>query len=64
MVEAKIRAIYPEGVFSEKSFEEFERFHDEFIARKIREYFEAHPEERTALINSSNKEMEAAKKSE
>jgi hypothetical protein len=63
-VEAKIKANYPEGVFTENSFEEFERLHDEFIARKIREYFEAHPEERTALINSSNKEMETAKKSE
>ena len=63
-VESKIKAIYPEGVFSEKSFEEFERLHDEFTARKIREYFEAHPEEQTALINSSDKEMEAAEKSE
>jgi len=63
-VDAKIREIYPEGVFTEKSFEEFERLHDEFIARKIREYFEAHPEERTALINSSDKEMEEAEKSE
>jgi hypothetical protein len=63
-VEAKIRAVYPEGVFTEKSFEEIERLHDEFVARKIREYFEAHPEKRTALINSSNKEMGEAKKSE
>ena len=62
-VEAKIKAIYPKGVFTEKSFEEIERLHDEFIARKIREYYEAHPEE-MALINSSNKEMEAEKKSE
>jgi hypothetical protein len=61
-VEAKKRAIYPEGVFTEKSFEEFEGFHDEFIARKIREYFEAHPEESTALNNNSNKEIGAAKK--
>jgi hypothetical protein len=63
-VDAKIKAIYPEGVFSEKSFEEFERLHDEFTARKIREYFEAHPEEQTALINSSDKEMEVVEKSE
>jgi hypothetical protein len=48
-VDAKIKAVYPEGVFSEKSFEEFERLHDEFTVRKIREYFEAHPEEREAL---------------
>ena len=56
-VDAKIKAIYPEGVFTEKSFEEFERFHDEFVARKIREYYEAHPEEREALINSLNKKI-------
>jgi hypothetical protein len=48
-VDAKIKAVYPEGVFSQKSFEEFERLHDEFIAKKIREYFESHPEEREAL---------------
>jgi hypothetical protein len=51
-------------VFSEKSFEEVERLHDEFTARKIKEYFEAHPEEQNALINSSNKKIEAAEKSE
>jgi hypothetical protein len=63
-VEAKIKAEYPEGVFTEKSFEEFERFHDEFVARKIREYYEAHPGEREALINDLNKKIEKAKKSE
>ena len=63
-VDSKIRAIYPEGVFTERSFEEIERLHDEFIARKIREHYEAHPEERTALINNSSEKMEAAKKSE
>ena len=63
-VDAKIKAIYPEGVFTEKSFEEFERFHDEFVARKIREYYEAHPEERAAFIQGLNKKMEEVKKSE
>lgn len=63
-VEVKKRAIYPEGVFTEKSFEEFERFHDEFVAGKIREYFEAHPEEQAALISGLNKKIEEAKKSE
>ncbi len=57
-VDAKIREIYPEGVFTEKSFEEFERLHDELIARKIREYYEAHPEERIALTNRPNNETE------
>ena len=62
-VDAKIKAIYPQGVFSEKSFEEIKRLHDESIAQKIKEYFEPHPEKQTALINSSNKEKKAAKKS-
>jgi hypothetical protein len=55
-VDAKIKAIYPEGVFTEKSFEAFEGFHDEFISRKIREYYEMHPEEREALVNGSKQE--------
>ena len=63
-VEAKIKATYPEGVFTEKSFEEFEGFHDEFVASKIREYYEAHPEERAAFIQGLNKKMEEVKKSE
>jgi hypothetical protein len=63
-VEAKIKAVYPEGVFTEKSFEEFERLHDEFIAGKIREYYEAHPTEREALISSSNKKIEDEQKNE
>jgi hypothetical protein len=63
-VEAKIKAIYLEGVFTEKSFEEFERFHDEFVARKTREYYEAHPEERATLINGLNKKTEEVKKDE
>ncbi len=56
-VDAKIKAVYPVGVFTEKSFEEFERLHDEFVARRIREYYDAHPEEREALLNDLNKEM-------
>ena len=63
-VEVKIKAEYPEGIFSEKSFEEFERFHDEFIARKIREYYEAHPEERETLIHGLTKKKEELKNNE
>src|SRR4030042_6235107 len=36
-VEAKKRELYPEGVFTKESFEEFERLHDEFGSRKIKE---------------------------
>jgi hypothetical protein len=63
-IDAKIKAIYPEGVFTERSFENFERLHDEFISRKIKEYYDAHPEERAALINSSNRVTEEVGKSE
>jgi hypothetical protein len=45
-------------VFTEKSFEEFEGFHDEYISRKIRMYYEEHPEEREALIKGLDKKME------
>ena len=51
-------------MFTKKSFEEYERLHDEFVARKIREYYEEHPEERKALINGLNKKSEELKKSE
>jgi hypothetical protein len=63
-VDAKKRELYPEGVFTEKSFEEYERLHDEFVSRKIKEYYDAHPEEREALINGLNKKSEELKKSE
>ncbi len=33
-VDAKIKAFFPEGVFTEKSFEEIQRLHDEFITEK------------------------------
>jgi hypothetical protein len=61
-VDAKKRELYPEGVFTEKSFEEFERLHDEFVSQKIKEYYDAHPEEREALINGLNKKIEELKK--
>ena len=60
----KIKTVFLIGVFTEKSFEEIERVHDEFIVEKIREYYEAHPEERAALIDNSSKEREAENSSE
>jgi hypothetical protein len=50
-LDAKIKAIYPVGVFSEESFGEFERLYDEVLASKIKEYFDAHPTEREAWID-------------
>lgn len=63
-VEAKIKAEYPEGIFTEKSYEEYERLHDKFLSRKIKEYYDAHPEEREALISGLNKKIEELKKNE
>jgi hypothetical protein len=63
-VDAKKRELYPEGVFTEKSFEMFERLHDEFVSRKIKEYYDAHPEERQALVKGLNKKIGELKKSE
>jgi hypothetical protein len=63
-VDAKKRELYPEGVFTEKSFEEFERLHDEFVSRKIKEYYDAHPEEREALVRGLNKKSEEQRKNE
>jgi hypothetical protein len=63
-LDAKIKAIYPEGVFTEKSFEEIERLQDECLSRKIKEYYDTHPLEREALINSSNKKLEDEKSNE
>jgi hypothetical protein len=50
-LEAKIKALYPEGVFTLESFKVFERLRDEVVARKIKEFYDAHPEEREALTN-------------
>ncbi len=61
-VDAKIKAIYPEGVFTEKSFEEIERLQDECLAKKIGEYYDAHPMEREALLKDSNKKLEEEKR--
>lgn len=60
-LDAKIKAIYPLGVFSEKSFEEIERLNDKVLASKIKEYYDAHPAAREALINGLSKNVEKTK---
>jgi hypothetical protein len=44
-LEAKKLKLFPEGVFTEKSYEAVEEEYDIHISRIIREYYEAHPEE-------------------
>ena len=63
-LDAKIKAIYPVGVFSEESFGEFERLYDEVFARTIKEYYDAHPAEREALLKGLNKNVEEKEKNE
>jgi hypothetical protein len=63
-VDAKIKAVYPEGVFTEKSFEKIEQLNDELVSRKIKEYYDAHPEEREVILNGLKQETEETKKSE
>jgi hypothetical protein len=63
-MEAKKLKLFPEGVFTKKSYEVVEQEFDTHIAQKIREYYEAHPGEREALVNSLNKENQGAKESE
>jgi hypothetical protein len=60
-LEAKKLKLFPEGVFTEKSYEAVEEEYDLHIARKIREYYEAHPGEREALINGFKQENRGAK---
>ena len=55
--------LYPEGVFTDRSYEAVEAQYDIHLAQKIREYYEAYPMEREALINKS-KVPEDEKKSE
>ena len=63
-LEAEKLKLFPEGGFTEKSYEAVEAEFDIHIARRIREYYEAHPGEREALIQSLNKKVEEGKKSE
>ena len=60
-LEATKLKLFPEGVFTEKSYEDVEEEYDLCIARKIREYYDAHPGEREALINGLNKKIEELK---
>jgi hypothetical protein len=54
-LEAKKLQLYPDGVFSEKSYEAVEAGYDVHLSQKIREYYETHPMEKAALIERSRK---------
>jgi hypothetical protein len=60
-LEAKKLQLYPEGVFSEKSYEAVEARYNVHLAQKIREHYEAHPTEKATLIERSKKLAEDEK---
>jgi hypothetical protein len=61
-IDKKIKEIYPSGVFTEKSFEDFEAEIDRRWSLEVKKYYDAHPEEREALVNGLNKKIEELKK--
>jgi hypothetical protein len=63
-LDKKIKETYPNGVFTEKSFEEFEADVDRRWSLEVKKYYDAHPEEREALIKGLDKKSEELKKSE
>ena len=48
--ESKVKEEFPDGIFSEKSFEKTEKLYDELMSKCMREYWQAHPEEFKRLI--------------
>ena len=61
-IDEKIKETYPNGVFTEKSFEEFEAEVDRRWSLEVKKYYNAHPEEREALIKGLDKKLEGIKK--
>ena len=56
-IDKKIKESYPSGVFTEKSFEEFEAEVDRRWSLALKKYFDAHPEEREAFIKGLDKKF-------
>ena len=60
-VDAKIREVYPEGVFTKESFEAVRDYFDEKESEAIREYWKVHPEEFKEYIEQIDKKLESLK---
>lgn len=43
--ESKVKEEFPEGIFTEKTYERTEKLYDELVSKCMREYWQAHPEE-------------------
>ena len=50
LVDEKVKLLYPEGVFTEKSWEKCRNFFDKKEAEFLRKYYEDHPEEFKELM--------------
>ena len=61
-VEAKIREVYPKGVFTKESYEAVRDYFDEKESEAIREYWKAHPEEHTEYMANLEKKLESLRK--
>ena len=51
--ESKVQKKFPDGIFSEKSFENTEKLYDALVSKCMREYWQAHPEEFESLVNNT-----------
>ena len=51
--ESKVQEKFPDGIFSEKSFENTEKLYDALVSKCMREYWQAHPEEFESLVNNT-----------
>ena len=60
-VEVKIRGFYPDGVFTEKSYEVVRDYFDEKELKVMREYWKAHPEEFKEYMEQIDKKLESLK---
>ena len=60
-VEAKIREVYPKGVFTKESYEAVRDYFDEKESEAIREYWKAHPEEFKEYMEQIDKKLESLK---
>ena len=60
-VEAKIREVYPKGVFTTESYEAVRDYFDEKESEAIREYWKAHPEEFKEYMEQINQKLESLK---
>ena len=43
--DSKVKEEFPDGIFTEKTYERTEKLYDELVSKYMREYWQAHPEE-------------------